>query len=170
MYIRASLPHMPSRIAPILVVCLLVFAGCTGSPGGTTTDTPTETPARTIATETTTPTESPAVSPGEARDRALRAEKARLRRTFDNSTEIKDLSIGIYGGGEHEITIENVSADAVYVRTRVSFSYEFYCDPGDYKTGAVDGQKTDSVYVVRKNTTELASGGIETPCGAVETG
>jgi hypothetical protein len=129
----------------VLVVCV-VCAGCTGFPAApsTTPDSPPTTASSPSPTSTPTPVSIPAETAGE---RAIAAEKARIRNVTSAWSNLTDLSFGILRPADYELRRRNASG--VVVDVTVGYSTSFTCGP------SVDGAATETQYVVTAETVRL---------------
>ncbi|WP_276273537.1 hypothetical protein [Haloarcula litorea] len=126
-----------------LIAVLLVTAGCLGSPSGepatTAEPTPTDTPTRTPA----------AMSNATAADRAIDAEKARVRDALADREHLSDLSFGILRPAEAAVTDRNATGAFVDATVGYSVSFDGEC--------SLDGAATKTRYFVAPNRTALLS-------------
>lgn len=130
---------MQTRIGPLAIVVLLALAGCAGVPSGGLSDTQTH--------EQTT--QAPSISTETAKDRALDAEKERVKTILENASNITG-SVGIYG--EKNATVLNQSSEGIYVQVKMPYSYEYHCKGKD---GNVDEVTTKEIYLVTNNSNQL---------------
>jgi hypothetical protein len=142
------------RYGVLLAVVVLAFAGCTGS----VTDQPTATPSAESsgdgsptarATDAAAVVGSSAFSDETAGERAIRAEKARVRNATAAWPNRTDLSFGILRPAEYEVQARNASGLVVHVT--VGYSTSFDCGL------SVDGAATETRYVVTPERTRLVA-------------
>lgn len=141
------------RFAPLLVVVALVVpAGCTGpvaepAVAPSTEQTPHADSTASPSTLSSTPT--PALSSDAADERAIAAEKARIRNETEAWDHLTDLSFGILRPAEY--TVRSRNASTVIVAVTVGYSVTFDCDT------AVDGAATKTRYAVTAEETRLVA-------------
>jgi hypothetical protein len=136
----------------VFVVSLLALAGCTGSvvdrspasPGATTDSTGTTTTPPDPTTAAT-----PSISNESAGERAIAAEKARIRNATADWTGLTDLSFGILRPAEYEIRERNASG--VIVDVTVGYSMSFDCGL------SADGAGTRAQYLVTADDVRLVA-------------
>ena len=141
-----------SRRALVFVVALVAFAGCTGSvadpspasPGATATSAST-------ATQTPDPvaTATLSLSNETAGERAIAAEKARVRNATADWNGLTDLSFGILRPAEYEIRGRNASG--VFVDVTVGYSVSLACGL------SADGAATQARYLVTTDEVRLVA-------------
>jgi len=134
------------RLAPALLAALLAFAGCVGAPAGDAPGT-SGTPA-TAASPSASPT--PTVSAVTARERAIDAEKARIRGALDHEN-VTDLSFGVLRPAEAEVVERNATGAVVAVTVGYSVEINGAC--------SLDGAATKTRYAVSKEETRLLAVG-----------
>ena len=159
---------MRRRVLVTLVLCILVgLAGCTGSVAGpsgestvettpgSSTDRTTDgaTPSSHTATDPaapSSPTESiPSVSDEAAGDRAIAAEKERIRNVTADWANRTDLRFGILRPAEYEVRSRNASG--VVLSVTVGYSTSFSCGT------SVDGAATKTRYFVTPERVRLVA-------------
>jgi len=128
---------------PALLAALLVLAGCGAPAGPAATPTTTTTPT---ATQTPTPVDRP--SDSAASQRAIGAEKARIRDALADRENLTDLSFGILRPAEATVVERN--ATGAFVETTVGYSVSF----GDC---SMDGAATQTRYFVSSERTRLVA-------------
>lgn len=138
----------------LLAVVALAVAGCTGS----VTEQPTATPSidssvddssTAQATDAPSAAGTPAVSNETAGERAIAAEKARIRNATASWSNLTDLSFGILRPAESEVRTRNASG--VVVRVTVGYSTSYDCGL------SADGAATETRYVVTPERTRLVA-------------
>lgn len=137
----------------MFAVALVALAGCTGS----VTDPPPASPDATAATSTSTATgtldpstpAAPSLSNGEAGERAIAAEKARIRNATADWAGRTDLSFGILRPAEYEVRGRNASG--VLVDVTVGYSVSFACGL------SADGAATRAQYLVTAECVRLVA-------------
>jgi len=142
------------RYGVLLAIVVLALAGCTGP----VTEQPTATPSTessvdgssTVrATDTASAAGTPAVSDEAAGDRAIAAEKARVRNATASWPNLTDLSFGILRPAEYEVQARNASGVVVHVTVGYSTSYD--CGV------SADGAATETRYFVTPERTRLVA-------------
>lgn len=142
------------RYGVLLAVVVLALAGCTGS----VTEQPTATPSidssvddssTAQATDAAAAAGTPAVSNETAGERAIAAEKARIRNATASWSNLTDLSFGILRPAESEVRTRNASG--VVVRVTVGYSTSYDCGL------SADGAATETRYVVTPERTRLVT-------------
>jgi hypothetical protein len=150
---RAADRTVVSRVALVFVVALLALAGCTGSVADRSPAGPDATAADSTSTATGTPdlttAATPSVSNESAGERAIAAEKARIRNATADWTGLTDLSFGILRPAEYEIRERNASG--VIVDVTVGYSTSFDCGL------SVDGAGTRAQYLVTADDVRLVA-------------
>jgi spore coat protein U-like protein len=137
----------------VFVVAVVAFAGCTGSvadpsPPSPGTTTPTSMSHATQTPDPVTPA-TPSLSNETAGERAIAAEKARVRNATADWTGLTDLSFGILRPAEYEIRERNASG--VFVDVTVGYSVSFSCGL------SADGAATRARYVVTTDDVRLVT-------------
>lgn len=126
---------------------LVVLVGCVGA-GPPTAAPPTAGYATEPSTTAVTPTPS-TLTNQTAGERAISAEKARIRNETADWASLTDLSFGILRPAEYTVRLRNASG--VTVSVTVGYSMEFDCGL------AVDGAATKARDVVTAETTRLVA-------------
>lgn len=142
---------MRQSVRAFVVLVLVVFAGCAGAGPPTAGPSPTEHASASATPTATAPaTPTPSTLPNEtAGERAISAEKARIRNETSAWESLTDLSFGILRPAEY--TVRSRNASGVIVDVTVGYSMEFDCNT------AVDGAATKARYVVTAETTRLVA-------------
>jgi hypothetical protein len=153
------------RFWSLLLVTLVLLAGCLGTPTtGTdaTSANPTATATERDSTFFPTPTASPTLTPfpdipdGGAGRRAIAAEKARIENATADWGNLTDLSFGILRPASYEIVERNETG--IVVDVEVGYSMEFACGNATESTHSVDGAGSEARYLVTEDPVELLSG------------
>jgi hypothetical protein len=138
---------MRQRVRAFVLLALVVLAGCVGSgPPAAAPPTAEQTTAPTTPTATPTASTLPDETAGE---RAIAAEKARIRDELLGSASLTGLSFGILRPAEY--TVRSRNASGVVVAVTVGYSMEFDCGL------AVGGAATKTWYVVTAVSTRLVA-------------
>ena len=156
-----------------MLALMVITAGCAGFTGSPSTDSQstTQSPGDTSATtsastsaSTTTTQTSTSESVADAKQRAMSAEKERIKQQFDSSNT--SVTVGVYG--QTTATVVNQSETGILVRVTMSYSYEYSCNN---ESGAADGLTTKVVYQVTSSNTSIVEidEDVQNICAATET-
>jgi hypothetical protein len=136
----------------VFVAAFILLAGCTSSvvdQSPASPDAPTDSTGTTTATPDPTTAATPSISNETAGERAIAAEKARIRNATAEWTGLTDLSFGILRPAEYEIRGRNASG--VLVDVTVGYSVSFACGL------SADGAATRARYLVTADDIRLVA-------------